>query len=124
MKRNRFEDDIQRAVIQHLRERGAPGVVYFHVPNGGQRSKTEAKILKGLGVRAGVPDIIIIHNSRVFALELKAPDGRPTESQMQFISDLNAAGGFGCIVVGLDKAIKCLETWGLLRGVASLRSAA
>ena len=124
MKRNRIEDQIQRAVIQHLRERGAPGIVFWHTPNGGHRRKTEAAILKGLGVRAGVSDIIIIHKSRVFALELKAPEGRPTESQMQFISDLNAAGGFGCIVEGLDKAIKVLETWGLLRGQASLRSAA
>ena len=124
MKRNRIEDQIQRAVIQHLRERGAPGIVFWHTPNGGHRRKTEAAILKGLGVRAGVSDIIIIHKSRVFGLELKAPDGHPTESQMQFISDLNAAGGFGCIVEGLDSAIKVLETWGLLRGQASLRSAA
>ncbi len=121
----RPEDNIQRAVIQHLRERGAPGIVFWHTPNGGKRSKAEAAILKGLGVRAGVSDIICVHNSRIFALELKAPNAKPpTESQMQFISDLNAAGGFGTIAVGLDKALKCLETWGLLRGVASLRSAA
>lgn len=125
MKRQRIEDDIQRAVIQHLRERGAPGIVFWHTPNGGKRNKTEAAILKGLGVRAGVSDIVCIHKSRIFALELKAPNAKPaTESQMQFISDLNAAGGFGCIVVGLDKAIKVLETWGLLKGTASLRSAA
>lgn len=124
MKRNRIEDQIQRTVIQHLRERGAPGIVFWHTPNGGYRRKSEAAILKGLGVRAGVSDIIVIHNGRVFALELKAPEGRPTESQMQFISDLNAAGGFGCTVEGLDRAIKVLETWGLLKGAASLRSAA
>lgn len=120
----RLEDHIQRAVIQHLRERGAPGVVYWHTPNGGHRRKAEAAILKGLGVRAGVSDIIAIHKGRVFALELKAPEGRPTESQMQFISEINAAGGFGCIAHGLDKAIKVLETWGLLKGNASLRGAA
>lgn len=114
----RPEDNIQRAVIQHLRTRGVHGVVFWHTPNGGQRNKTEAKILKGLGVRAGVSDIICIHKSRVFALELKAPGGGATESQMQFISDLNAAGGFACIATGLDQALRCLETWGLLRGTA------
>jgi len=31
---------------------------------------------------------------------------------MQFVSDWNAAGGFACIVVGLDQALKTLETWG------------
>lgn len=119
MQRNRIEDQIQRTVIQHLRERGERGIVYWHTPNGGHRRKTEAAILKGLGVRPGVSDIIAIHRGRIFALELKAPEGRPTESQMEFISDLNAAGGFGCIATGLDQAIKCLETWGLLRGTAA-----
>lgn len=124
MKRNRIEDQIQRAVVQHLRERGSPGIVFWHTPNGGYRRKSEAAILKSLGVRAGVPDIICVHNSRIFGLELKAPGGRQSESQMQFASDLNAAGGFCCTVEGLDRAIKVLETWGLLRGTASLRSVA
>ncbi len=119
MRRNRIEDDIQRTVIRHFRERGSPGVVYWHTPNGGFRRKAEAVILKSLGVRAGVSDIIAIHKGRVFALELKAPAGRATESQMEFISDLNAAGGFACIAHGLDPALKCLETWGLLRGRAA-----
>lgn len=119
MRRNRIEDDIQRTVIRHLKERGAPGLIYWHTPNGGHRRKTEAAILKGLGVRAGVSDIIAIHNGHVFALELKAPNGRPTESQMEFLSDLNSAGGFGCIASGLDQAIACLERWGLLRGRAA-----
>ena len=32
----------------------------FHPANGGWRSRVEAAILKGMGVRAGVPDIIAI----------------------------------------------------------------
>jgi hypothetical protein len=48
------EQIIQRAVCQHLRQRGARGLVWFHVPNGGRRSPVEAAIFNGLGVRAGV----------------------------------------------------------------------
>jgi hypothetical protein len=110
------EQVIQRSVVQHLRQRGAPGMVFWHTPNGGKRRPIEAAIFSGLGVRAGVSDIIAVHHGRVFGLELKAPNGRPTEAQMQFASDLNAAGGFACITSGLDEALRVLERWGLLRG--------
>ena len=74
--RNRPEDIIQRAVFDHLRVRSAPNVFAFHSANGGWRSRVEAKILKGLGVRAGVPDLIAIHRGEVFAIELKSESGR------------------------------------------------
>jgi hypothetical protein len=94
-------------------------LVYFHCPNGGKRRKVEAAIMKGLGVRPGVSDLILLRNGHAYALELKADGGRPTVDQMEFISDWNSAGGYGCIVEGLDRAIRVLETWGLLRGVAA-----
>ena len=50
----------------------------------------------------------------MFALELKAENGRPTVEQMQFISI--APNGGACIAHGLDRALRVLETWGLLRG--------
>lgn len=53
------EQVIQRAVCQHLRQRSANGVVWWHTPNGGRRSPIEAAIFKGLGVCAGVSDLIL-----------------------------------------------------------------
>jgi len=96
--------------------RGAPGVFAFHPANGGYRKPVEAAILKGLGVVAGVPDVIAVHNSRCFALELKAEGGRATDKQLACIAALREAGAFTCIAEGLDRAIACLEAWGLLRG--------
>lgn len=116
MRRARPEDQIQRAVFQHIRARGAPGVFAFHVPNGGYRKPREGAILKGLGVMPGVPDIIIIHKGKAFGLELKAPGGRATEKQMLAIAAMDEAGGFVCIAEGLDRALKVLEAWGVLRG--------
>lgn len=115
----RPEQVIHRAVVQHLEARGVPGMLFLHVPNGGWRSHTEAAILKGMGVRKGASDLLFWHKNRTFALELKASGGKPpTVEQMQFMSDFNAAGGYGCIVEGLDRALKVLETWGLLKGEA------
>jgi hypothetical protein len=70
--RRRPEDAIQRAVFQHLRARGVAGLVAIHVGNGGYRRPIEARIMNGLGVTAGVPDVLAWHGSRAYALELKA----------------------------------------------------
>jgi hypothetical protein len=115
------EDSIQRAVFEHLRVRGAPNVFAFHPANGGDRRPVDASILKGLGVYAGVPNVIAIHGGRCFGLELKAPGGRATERQLATIAALEAAGAFCCMVEGLDRALALLEAWGLQRGQASIK---
>jgi hypothetical protein len=113
------EQAIQRAVCEHLRQRSASGLVWWHTPNGGRRSPVEAAIFNGLGVRAGVSDLILLRDGRAFALELKTEQGRPTAAQMTLISEFRAAGGEASIVSGLDQALWTLETWGLLRGRAA-----
>jgi hypothetical protein len=110
------EAAIQRALFQHIRTHGAPGVFAFHPANGGYRKPVEAAIMKGLGVVAGVPDVIAIHNGRVFAMEIKAEGGRATDKQLACIAALREAGAFTCIAEGLDRALACLEGWGLLVG--------
>jgi hypothetical protein len=113
------EAQIQRAVFQHLRARSAPGVFAFHPANGGYRKPVEAAILKGLGVVPGVPDVFIVHNGRCFAMELKAEGGRATDKQLECIAALREAGAVTCIAEGLDRALSCLESWGLLKGRSS-----
>jgi|SRR5579872_2393307 hypothetical protein len=81
------EQNVQRTVCEHLRQRGARGAVWWHTPNGGKRNRTEAAIFSGLGVRPGVSDLILLHNGQAYALELKSDDGRPTAAQLQFISE-------------------------------------
>lgn len=113
---NRPEQQIHRAVVSHLKLRGAPGVVYWHAPMGMHAgSKVQGAIMKSLGARAGVSDLILVHDSKIFALELKADGGRATEAQLEFISDIGRAGAFTAIATGIDEALKTLETWGLLR---------
>jgi hypothetical protein len=109
------EQIIQRAVFDHLRTRASRGVFAFHVPNGGYRTPVEAAILRGLGVKAGVPDVIAIHRGHCYALELKAEGGRATPKQLEAIAAMEAAGAYCCIAEGLDRALAVLTLWGLLR---------
>jgi hypothetical protein len=110
------ETEIQRAVFEHINVRGKPGLLAFHCPNGGYRRPTEAAIFKGMGVKAGVADVLCLYQTRFYALELKAEGGRLTELQMQFLMQVEKAGGFASTAQGLDKALEVLEGWGLLRG--------
>ena len=119
MNRARPEDLIQRAVFQHLKARKSSGTFAFHVPNGGKRKPIEAAIMKGLGVTAGVPDIIAIHEGHAFGLELKAVDGKPTPKQIESMAEMEKAGATVALVRGLDAAISQLEAWGLLIGRAA-----
>lgn len=114
-RRKNPESQIQRAVVQHLHARGVPGLVFFHVPNGGSRGPIEGAIFKGMGVRAGVSDLILVHAGKIFALELKAPGGRASEAQMAFQSDIDRAGAFTAMPTGLDAALATLEAWGLIK---------
>lgn len=119
----RPEQDIQRAVFQHLRARSMPGVFAFHVPNGGWRSKVEAAIMKGLGVRSGVPDVIVFYRAQIFGLELKAKGGRLSPTQRQALNDMEVAGARTHVASSLDEALFTLECWGVIRRDQS-RSAA
>jgi hypothetical protein len=112
----RPEQQIHRAVIAHLRQRAAPGVVFIHVPNGGFRRPSEAAIFSGLGVRAGVCDLLLWHRGRSYGLELKSPTGRTSAAQKQFLHELKNAGAHVEVAMGLDDALAILERWQLLRG--------
>jgi hypothetical protein len=113
------EQGIQRALFQHLRLRGVPGLFAFHPPLGGYRRPIEAKIFQSLGVVAGVPDVILIHSGQTFALELKAENGRLTAAQTLVQNALREAGAQVATTYGLDAALEQLERWNLLRGRTS-----
>jgi hypothetical protein len=110
------EQDIQRAVFQHIRLRGVPNLFAFHPANGGYRRPIEAKILQGQGVKAGVPDVILIHAGHTWGLEIKVVGGRPTKHQLEALAAMEAAGATTAITEGLDAALRQLEQWQLLRG--------
>ena len=119
MTRRRPEQDVQKAIAEHLRLRRAPGVYWFHPANGGYRKPLEAAIMKSLGVTAGVPDLICIREGKTYGLELKAPNGRLNESQRTAHEEMKAAGAEVAVAVGIDQALEWLEGWGMLRGLAT-----
>jgi hypothetical protein len=118
MTRRRPEQDIQKALAEHLRLRAARNVYWFHPANGGARTAIEGAILKACGVRAGTPDMILVRDGKTYGLELKAPNGRPSEAQRIAHEEMKAAGAEVAVAVGIDHALAQLEQWEMLRGLS------
>ncbi len=119
--RKQPEAEIQRAVCRHLTQRGVDGLVWFAVPNQGRREPRSAAILKGLGVKAGVSDLIFCYDGRFYALELKTEKGALSESQDKFVNDCLNVGAWVGVAYGLNDALKILDDWGFLRGISGIR---
>jgi hypothetical protein len=116
-----LEEQIHKALVELLRWRCRPGVIWFHVPNGGWRYKRTAANLKALGVRAGVADLQFIWSdvpsvSRVLFLELKRPGGKQSVAQKQFETDCGVVAATYAVADNIDDALAILERHGVLRG--------
>ena len=56
------------------------------------------------------------------AVEVKAPDGKPTAEQAECLAQCEAAGATVAIEYGLDACLARLEAWSILRGRADALS--
>lgn len=88
----------QGRLVAALRRKWAPlpddlRPIVAHIPNGGARDAREAANLKTQGVLSGIPDLIILAPGPItIFIEMKAPDGRVSLSQVNVHRSL---AGFG-----------------------------
>lgn len=113
---NRPEQELQRAVVELLGYAAAPGVIWYAVPNGGWRSKSEAAIFAGLGVKPGVADFaLVLPGGQAAFLELKSAKGRLSPAQEAFAESCATAGALWAVARDIDEAIEALRGWGAVR---------
>lgn len=111
-KRAHPEQSLQRGVVTLLSV-ALGGVAWFsHFPSGGG-GEMRGKILKGMGLKPGVPDILIIDGGRCYWLELKAPKGTITDNQKQCHAALGRAGCGIAIIRSIDDVLPALKKWGV-----------
>lgn len=121
---SRPEDDLQRSIVnvcEIVWPRYKGRVLWFHVPNGGARSKTEAAIFKGLGVVAGVPDLVLIwqgdydpDNQSLLLVELKAGRGRLNTNQRRIKAQCEERVGVPYEVVqSVDEFVEICQAYDL-----------
>ena len=99
--------------VQLLELFHAPGVVFFHCPNGEFRSKRTAARLKRMGVRKGVADLcLVLPDGKAAFLELKSSSGRQSPDQRAFHSEVTASGGLYGVANSPESVRAILGEWG------------
>lgn len=85
----------------------------FHIPNGGERRKSEAARFRAEGVKAGVPDLFLpVARGRWHGLfvELKRQKGgRVSEAQREWQEALTAQGYLARVAYGWKEAAALIE---------------
>jgi hypothetical protein len=114
-------------IADTLRRWAAPGWVWFHVPNGGERPafvnkhgkriSVEGGRLQRMGARRGVSDFVLVApaQGRLHALELKRRGEEPDDDQVAFLEAVRAAGGIAEWCDSYEAAIGILKRWGALK---------
>lgn len=139
-----YEDAEQQHIIAWANSRLMPaspdvepgtviGDYLYAVPNGGLRSKREAGRFVGLGVKAGVSDLVLALPRDGFCgfyLELKKrrhhfrstkeADKSVSGPQRQWLDRMALAGYRACVAYGADEAIDLLSAY--IKAPATLRS--
>lgn len=111
-KRNSPEEDLQRACVEWAELASGRHPLLrrlIHVPNGGKRSKGEAGKMKAMGVKKGVPDLLLPLPSGIYpglAIELKAPGGKTTIEQDEWLADFSRAGWLTGVCYSLQEFIE------------------
>ena len=105
-----IESQIQRQMVQWFRLQ-YPKYIIAAIPNGGQRSALEAKIMKGEGVLAGFSDLVVIAKTNVLFVEVKTKEGRQSELQKKFQADVERLGFQYSVCRSLQDFQMTVEKW-------------
>lgn len=105
-----LESQIQRQMVAWFRLQ-YPRYIIAAIPNGGQRSALEAKIMKGEGVLAGFSDLVIIADRSMLFVEVKTKDGRQSKRQKKFQADVERLGFQYFICRSLQGFQLTVEKW-------------
>jgi len=108
------EDELQKAVARLLDH---SGLLWCHVPNGGQRNAITGAKLKKMGTKRGVPDVLIFSRGCApdgcyrfpLALELKVGYNKPSKEQHQWLADLRDEGWRCEVCYSMDNVLKVLR---------------
>jgi hypothetical protein len=123
-KRTYPERAIQCAIVKALRKHCQPSQAFWYaIPNGGKRDVITAARLKAEGVVPGAPDLgFVLPFGLAAFLEIKADNGRQSESQIEVEKRIEALGGQYAIAHSIDEAWGILAGWGVLPSQANVKA--
>jgi hypothetical protein len=117
---------LHASLVEWFRWFKRDGVVFFHPPSGEERTKRVnpktgkaycpgGTRLQRMGLRKGVPDLVILFSCRVMGLEVKRPGENPSREQKEFRVEWEAAGGLYAVIRSMNEGMAQLEAWGVIK---------
>lgn len=123
MKRENPEDNLQIAVMTYIRLQ-YPNVLAIHIANERNCSLARGSLLKKMGVKAGMPDILIFERkitptinedinimSPGLALELKIKPNKLSNSQNECLKRLYQEGWKTAVCYSFDEAKNVIDSY-------------
>lgn len=86
----------------------------YHVPNEGKRSKITGARLKRVGLKAGVPDVVlpVAHGGYIgLYIEMKYGKNKPTENQKVWLDALKREGHLTAVCYDWEQAKDIIEKY-------------
>lgn len=111
-KRRRNPEQVLHAAIATYLDYALPHhAMWFPVPNAGNIMAHRGKVMKRTGeIKAGAPDIIVIHAGRCIGIELKAPEGGGLkDAQKAFRDRMKICGSPYFMIRSLDQMEAALK---------------
>jgi hypothetical protein len=110
MARRAPEKLLHKAVAAYLNAVLPTSVWWTTFPAGGG-GVIRGATLKAQGLKAGVPDILIIRHGTAYWIELKAPKGISSGAQIETTRALEWAGCFVAVCRSIDNVRLVLDSW-------------
>ncbi|HEX4045442.1 MAG TPA: VRR-NUC domain-containing protein [Gammaproteobacteria bacterium] len=106
------EETIHKTVMEWVRLHPMLKKLVLHFPNEGRRTLRFGKLLKDMGMRTGVSDLLIAMPCHGFCgawLELKSTKGIVSPAQKEFLEDMSQQNYFAKICWSIDEAIDTIK---------------
>lgn len=113
------EAQLHRQIAGLLRAWLLPPAIFTTFPAGGG-GEMRGKFLRASGLKAGWPDIQIVHQGRLYLIELKTQKGRVSPAQVECHAELRGAGCAVAVCRSLEDVQAALDEWHLPKRRVSL----
>jgi hypothetical protein len=106
------EETIHKTVMDWVRLNDSIKDLVIHIPNEGRRSERYGRVLKDMGMRAGVSDLLILmqrHGYGAAFIELKSKKGIVSKEQKKFLEDMELQNYFTCVCRSIESCIDTIK---------------
>lgn len=111
--RSKDEAKAQIKIVVYLRRHLPEGAVVWHTPNM-RRSENHGHHLRSMGMMAGLPDLFVLTEGRLFGLEVKSATGALSSAQTYTHARLASQACACAVVRDAEGAQVFLESMGVV----------